>query len=428
MKSIEFIAVNNFEYYIFILISIFNIGLSLSLFFINLKRLYSGSRDPWVFLYLLFFIFYSLPVILELFYGQINYFPLTDVIKAKNDIFSKIKYLLFLISFQFFFEYDYLKFKISHTIKKINISFQIPVMILYLFVISPIFLFFIEPGYIYLLISPFGSTAVLGFNIKSFPEFYSTIALLSFLLLISNKKNKVLTIIFLSTFVLIYIYVVGKRYLVAEFLIFTTIAFIIRNKTLNIKVINFIIVAASLLILFSIYYQFFIKITDSSFTLYNIYSYLKIDFSRDYVVTYSFYKRMELNNLDLFYQGITRTFSYFIPRSIYPMKPLPFAQVITSYMLGYDKPFLLGWGTTTTFIAELVFYYGYLPGLFLTFVITNFLINWIRKLENEYTLVFLFYILFKLFLVEINHSVIQLLIVFIPVFLTFKIRGVIYGK
>lgn len=414
--------------FILISLNLLNLIFSPLLLLLNLKRLYKGSRDPWILLFFLFFIFYSLPVILELFLGNINYFPLNDVIFSKNDVSSKVKYLFLLISFQIYFEYDYKKIVSNSINKRFVISFRIPVQILYAFILFPMVLFIFDTSYFSLLFLPFGSTAVLGLDFKSFPEYYSMIAFLAFLLLLSNKKNKILKILFFSTFVLIYIYVVGKRYLIAELLIFTTIALLIRNKTLNRKTVIFLIISSLLLILFSIYYQFFIKINDSGFTLNNIYNYLKIDFSRDYAVTYSIYKRMEFNNFELIYQGIVRFVTFFIPRSIYPLKPLPFAQVITSYMLGYDKPFLLGWGTTTTFIAELIFYFGYILGSLFTFVITKFLLNSIRRIDNEYVLVFLFYILIRLFLVEINHSVIPLLILFIPIFVTFKIKGVIDGK
>ena len=125
--------------------------------------------------------------------------------------------------------------------------------------------------------------------------------------------------------------------------------------------------AAGLVLLlgFSVRYQTQVRFMDSPFRAggaRELYDNLRIDFFRDNRVEMAVYATLEPELMQIVeYPGQTLLFDalFFVPRSVWPDKPWPYAVYFTSAMLNIFPPRSIGWGMTTSWLDEMVSNFGF---------------------------------------------------------------------
>jgi hypothetical protein len=93
-----------------------------------------------------------------------------------------------------------------------------------------------------------------------------------------------------------------------------------------------------------------------------LYDNLRIDFFRDSRVEMSVFAMLHPERMQIVeYPGQTLLFDalFFVPRSVWPDKPWPYAVYFTSSMLSIYPPRSLGWGMTTSWLDEMVANFGW---------------------------------------------------------------------
>ena len=93
-----------------------------------------------------------------------------------------------------------------------------------------------------------------------------------------------------------------------------------------------------------------------------VYDNLRIDFFRDSRVEMAVFARLNPERMQILeYPGQTLMFDvlFFVPRSVWPDKPWPYAVYFTSSMLNIYPPRSLGWGMTTSWLDEMVSNFGW---------------------------------------------------------------------
>lgn len=80
----------------------------------------------------------------------------------------------------------------------------------------------------------------------------------------------------------------------------------------------------------------------------------RVDYGRDAVTKQAIYAELHPDEIQILeYRGQSLLFdlTFFVPRSMWPSKPYPYATYVTSAMFGF-KPRDLGWGVTTSWFEE----------------------------------------------------------------------------
>ena len=88
----------------------------------------------------------------------------------------------------------------------------------------------------------------------------------------------------------------------------------------------------------------------------------RIDYGRDAVTKQAIYAELhpdEIQILEYRGQSILFDLTFFVPRSMWPGKPYPYATYVTAAMFGFE-PRDLGWGVTTSWLEEAIANLGWL--------------------------------------------------------------------
>jgi len=168
-----------------------------------------------------------------------------------------------------------------------------------------------------------------------------------------DLSNAIMTI----SFMLLSIWLQGKRSLVALALVLYILAVHYRGALRGRKLRAYIV--ASLLILFS--YSFFFQIYSGRVTR-SLYENIRVDYGRDDVIKTTIYAELNPEEMRILeYRGQSFLFhlTTLVPRDICPDKPLPYAQYLTSAIF-YAYPRFWGWGMTTSILEECIANVGWL--------------------------------------------------------------------
>ncbi len=174
----------------------------------------------------------------------------------------------------------------------------------------------------------------------------------------------------LAILILFYFWVHGKRSIVAIFLT-TLITLSLVVNSISFK--KLIIVSFVFLISFIGFLSLYGKNITNDFQ--DTYKALRTDFSRDYGVKFVMYNdlMLERNILPNKFDSFVFTLTSYIPRTIWPEKPYPYAVYFTNSAFGnFGDNELYGWGLTTSIFTESISnlgYFGLFFGPFIIFVI-----------------------------------------------------------
>jgi len=167
---------------------------------------------------------------------------------------------------------------------------------------------------------------------------------------------------------------------------------------------------ALLLASFSILYQGVIRqMRPGTTTSADLYESMRVDYGRDSrvkMVAYSLLHPSEMTILDFPGQTVLFDIGAWIPRSVWPEKPYPYAVYFTSAMLGQPVQDM-GWGMTTSLFDEVISNAGW-PGLLLGPLIIGF-VCWVGESTRD-PLVILLTVLVACLLMSVE------LVAFAPLF------------
>ena len=189
----------------------------------------------------------------------------------------------------------------------------------------------------------------------------ASISLICAFIIINLSKRRVYFIL-CFVMILVDVWVVSKRYTIAM-AIFLTITTLWNKGYLSKARILLVVVAAPILMgVFSYAYQSSVRginLRSSSFE--GLYEDVRIDYGRDDVIKLAIYSEVHPEAVRILeHRGQSFLFylTMYIPRRMWPEKPLPYEQYINS-AVHLSPPQMLGWGITTSMLAETISNFGW---------------------------------------------------------------------
>lgn len=165
------------------------------------------------------------------------------------------------------------------------------------------------------------------------------------------------SVILLAPWMLIAVWINGKRGAVAVLAFLLILALRHRGVLRGLK--TYILLASSLIIVltFSVFYQFHSERLDTT-----LYENARIDFGRDHTIKMTIFAELHPETMRILeYRGQSILFNLiaFIPRKLWPEKPLLYAQYFTSAMF-LVEPQPWDWGMTTCWLEEAIANFSWL--------------------------------------------------------------------
>ena len=172
-----------------------------------------------------------------------------------------------------------------------------------------------------------------------------------------SSKSVLRALIVLLPFIVLAAWLNGKRHYIAFVLAILMYVVWRRGLASGRKLFVVGMICASGLAVFSYMYQSEMRgVAFAAGDREEGYENLRVDFGRDHVVQLALYPELGSGRARVLeYRGQSLLFTalFFVPRSLWPGKPLPYAQYATSAAFG-TPPRLWGWGLTTSILDELV--------------------------------------------------------------------------
>lgn len=332
-------------------------------------------------IFLIYYIFYIFPLVLNLVKGAPQFNKLMIRIAYSDIVVSNIFYFILILNpiLFYFFSKPNKNFKIkarkkSKELNKIEIllHFILFIPIVYLIIKNKIQYFFPYGNYI--------KNRLIWNNIELNNDFkvYTNLMLLSlgiiFYQYLSSKKINIYNKCIYLLYIFMYIWIYGKRSIVA--LVLLASIFICYQKKMKTKKIICILIMSTIFYFgYSQSYQNVIR-TQKSYSRTYKYFRFREDYGRDDVFKLSIYS--EINDKKILnYRGqtILSNLLFFIPRKIWHKKSQPYAVYLTSYALNKRKMEYLGYALTTDIYSEMISNLGIVMGI----ILSNLILGTIAK-------------------------------------------------
>ncbi len=160
-----------------------------------------------------------------------------------------------------------------------------------------------------------------------------------------------------------YIWLNGKRYMCAVMLMFYMYVLITRGCVRGYRLLAACVVSVLLLIVYNDAYQKLVRQETTRLNDFNDrYEGYRVDYGRDAVIRFTIYAELHPDDIRILeYRGQSVLFNFvcFIPRSLFPNKPWPYASYLTCAVLFRKSPDYLGWGLTTSWLEESIANFGW---------------------------------------------------------------------
>ncbi|MGX7378274.1 hypothetical protein ACWOFO_13840 [Carnobacterium maltaromaticum] len=362
------------------------------------------KQNLYNFAIVIYYIFFILPIFLDMVFGVPNYSNKTLIISSSdvmtNSVYSIVIFIPYLMLS--FFKRPAINFTKNHNSSKILLAILFIVSLLPLFY----FLIYAPNKELFLTYAWYQKGLVVSLESLEFRGKLLGLTKLSILALVSIcflSKNSVRTSLLVSPIALIIFYLDGKRTIVFMYFglmlavywykkVFTAHTFILLS-----------VVTLMLLAGFNSFYQNEARdFKDNTFEE-NLTGF-RIDYGRDAVTKFSIHKKLnkDLNQI-LEYPGQSMLFSVliFVPREMWPEKPYPYAVYLTSSILGLP-PTLLGWGITTSLVDESISNFGIFLGSIFSGIVFCFICKYGQKYDDD--LFFLYTIVIIIFMITLQLS------------------------
>jgi hypothetical protein len=239
-----------------------------------------------------------------------------------------------------------------------------------LFVMSPLLAWILAPDpWIYL---EYGVSASREFNdskrsvleIFNDPARYKDVIFtVSFLciigasgLLVSFRRLHIVHLYVLAPWLLIAIWLNGKRYIIAMTIFVLGYILWERGYLIGMRLIVAMVAVAVLMGIYSYVYQMTYRgenLQDAS----RWYENVRMDYGRDDVIKLAIFAELRPDVIRILeYRGQSLLFYsvFYVPRDFWPEKPYPYAVYSTSAISMFSSPRQLGWGITTSILEEAI--------------------------------------------------------------------------
>lgn len=351
--------------------------------FFCINRIVSKNLKSIYFVFVTFYIFFALPLLLDLLLGLPYYSGQPGFQISQNDFNTNVIYLIYISVIPILWLGASRSVKTIHDFPPLNYNLMI-IFTLYLTIASPLFLLLFFPESRNQL--NYGLVAADGIetgtaNIVNTVTFLSVFASL---ILFLSQRNLILSLFFLTPFPFLAIWLNGKRTIVLILVIGLITAFIYRGFLNGLRSISVTILLLTVFIGFSNLYQ--LKVRDlgkSNQTLEQRYTNIRIDYGRDDVTKMTIFAELNPSEIKILeYRGQSFLFTLlpFIPRNLWAEKPQPYAQYFTSAML-LQPPQTWGWGMTTSLLEEGIANFSWL-GMFISPLFILLICTYGDRLQN----------------------------------------------
>lgn len=369
----------------------------------SLQRLRKGDSLVQHLCYIIFYVFFVVPIILQLLFPSYQYTAFWKANIAMADIWSNCLYYLFVSITSILMikstKKDYYLEVTEMTTNQLQINACT-------FIIIICFVFTVFSNGISIITGGYGIR--FSSDIYSVNETFIGCAIISYLTLIAQKeKVGKVRFGFLTVIVLSFFWIVGKRYIVAETLTMAVYVLAITKKIDEKKLVRYILIGSLFVIIFSYLYGAFIKgNVDSSLDYFNI------DLSRQYTLVYQFYckrigRQISINK----YDAILYLLFFWVPRSMWPNKPYPFINSLTWSLVsnGGATGTNLGWATTASIFSDLFDSFSFC-GLVFSQILLIYIMRKCNKTRRLHMKVLLMYTAIRLMTVQLSSAIVQIVI------------------
>ena len=346
---------------------------TLWLFFI-LNRFLKGFRSSVLVIIPIFYIFFVFPLILDFVVGPPSYYKHPGFMIASKDYATRIIYSIYIIFIPFIL-YKYGKNKCVINNFDFNVNYKVR-FILYIILILPFFLVLVSPNPEIYLNYAASTKGLLNLEEKEFHSFIvlcCRMSVLAYIILIFIRRGSIfLYSILLSPFIFIDIWIYGKRSIVATFLVLLVFVLWKKGIVRGFGIIIIGIMSLIFIFLFSHIYQEQVR-DHIDYSFERKYLNFRIDYGRDDVTKLAIFSELNPNEIKILdFRGESFLFylTFFVPRDIWPEKPYPYAQYVTSAVF-LSEPRLWGWGITTSIFEEMIANFSWLGMIIAPFVIAG---------------------------------------------------------
>lgn len=416
MSSIEFII-----FYFIGAVIVFMCTISM---FNCLKYLRSRPFKVQYFIYLLFYLFYILPVFSQLLIPSYQYDVFWRANDAMADFSSNLKYLVFVSIFSFLILKSARKdSKQAETKLMVNM----PITNVCTIIVVGCFVITLAVSGLQVILGGYGY-AYFNSEVVEVNEGIIGLGIVSYLVVLSSYRYiSMFRLFYLTLIVFGFFWIVGKRYIIAETMIMAICVLAASGNIRGKTIVKSIIGGGAILLPLAFLYGVYLKHNVSSFL-----DYFNVDFSRQYTLVYQFYceeigRQISINK----YDSIVYLFTFFIPRLFWFDKPYPFVNNLTYSLVGQDDVEFssAGWATTCSIFSDLFDSFS-----FLGIIIGVMLFVWLfKKANNESRLhfkVMWIYFTVRILTVQLSSAIFQIVIMTIILYLLellYKRKAIVYN-
>ncbi|OKP88582.1 hypothetical protein A3844_07775 [Paenibacillus helianthi] len=334
--------------------------------FICLKQVIKGFRHSILFAFIIFYVFFGIPLLLDTLVGTPDYNFYPSYYRVTRDEFTSLIYAVY-ISIVPLVWWCFGRTKVLNNRTEFNIQgnyLNIAKIILNVLVFSPIIILIFSP---YPKMYLHYGVIIHESNIDAL-KFHSYINLTCFLSVISIaalmllKKRNFTSLLIYVPFALISIWLHGKRNIVAMAILLLFYVLWKKEILKGKKLVIFGSVALLFLLGYSSLYQNALRDNESQLTNKMKFENFRIDYGRDVATKMTIYSELHPKESKILeYRGESILFylTIFVPRKIWLEKPYPYAVYFTDEVFNLPKE-PLGWGLTTSWLEESIANFGWL--------------------------------------------------------------------
>jgi oligosaccharide repeat unit polymerase len=360
----------------------------------SIKQILKGDRSPFNFVMCVFYVFFGIPLLLDVLIGRPEYLTRPGFRLAAYDSTTSIIYCVYMVLIPIIWR---MVKKKRNNPKKINMRlsnelklFRILRSLLPIFIIvamSPIIMLGVSPEpKLYLTYAATALQLITG-EARDFHRFIELSTLLSVFsiaitVLVVNKSKLLFALITLSPFLFISIWINGKRYIVLYSIIL--MLYVLWNKGVLIGA-RLLVIGLLMVVMFGVFsmsYQDSVRFdTSSQINGKERYENIRIDYGRDDVTKLAIYSEINPDQINILeYRGQSLLFylSMYVPRELWEDKPFPYAKYVTSAMF-LVEPKLWSWGMTTSILEEAISNFSWLG-----FLIGPIIVGLICRVGDKY--------------------------------------------
>lgn len=334
------------------------------------KQLIRGKRSSINFVMCVFYVFFGIPLILDIIIGKPEYVTRPGFYLASRDEMTSLIYCLYLLFIPIIWwltskrasikrsGFNLILNENSKSIKLLRKCLPL----IYLIIILPLIAVILSPEpKIYL---NYAATALHLLKDES-RDFHRIVELTTVLsvfasavvLFLSKQKKIIINLIVLLPFLSLAIWINGKRYILLYTVVLVLYILWTKKILVGSRLVITVLVSLFIFSSFSMGYQNNIRFQgNNAISNTDIYENIRLDYGRDDVTKLIIFAELNPDKVKILEhrgQSIIFYLSMYIPREWWSEKPLPYAKYVTSAMF-LVEPRMWSWGMTTSILEEAI--------------------------------------------------------------------------